>query len=299
LKLKFKKMASAAAPPPPPLVPESEIKIKINDGEEQKTEKREQEEEGEEEVKKMKNMENEKEKQKKEQPVLPQELQGFTHFGPWRVGPGQELDGVLCINLASRTDRRAQMIAWAQQEQLPVHFLDATAMPSNPVLGCRLSHRRCIEYARDCGWRRVLVLEDDVYSLISPLRERLPPKLPTIEFYLAFLGAVPVDLPNGWNQPEPGWMLFSGWCGHAYVVSDSAYSLLLGQLDKLDHQQQQETTKPIDELYHDIGLQYLKSFLCWPMALGQRAGRSDIDQREKWANGQWERLSLGLPAQLD
>ena len=86
-------------------------------------------------------------------------------------------DAIRIVSLTSRVDRRAQIqrefarfdIAIGQGN---VQFFDAIqppddgGFPSVGARGCFLSHLEILRQARDSGWSRFLVLEDD--ALFTP-----------------------------------------------------------------------------------------------------------------------------------
>lgn len=101
----------------------------------------------------------------------------------------QSLDGILVINLIHRTDRWEKFLekteTFIPREKL--HRIDAILGTSIPgygekpwfsrktpasvsriragSVGCMLSHRKAIAYAKEQGWKNVLILEDDAEFL--------------------------------------------------------------------------------------------------------------------------------------
>lgn len=92
-------------------------------------------------------------------------------------------DGVLVINLDQRAERLDRFAAMAATQPLLAGWqrlaaVNGTALPGYGQApwfrgrqrdkcwagraGCTLSHRKAIEHARDMGWDRVLIMEDDV-----------------------------------------------------------------------------------------------------------------------------------------
>lgn len=95
------------------------------------------------------------------------------------------VDGVVFINMDNRVDRLESFMANVGRH-IPEHLLHRlSAVPGREVpgygeapwftestgeragywagvAGCTLSHRKAIQMAREAGWRRVLILEDDV-----------------------------------------------------------------------------------------------------------------------------------------
>lgn len=73
------------------------------------------------------------------------------------------IDAVLYINLAHRTDRRKQIESLLDTYEVPrdkIHRINAIQF-KNGHKGCAASHMAAMDYARERGFSRVLVLEDD------------------------------------------------------------------------------------------------------------------------------------------
>jgi hypothetical protein len=132
------------------------------------------------------------------------------------------LDGVYCISLRHRDDR-------ADETAREFHRLGlcARAIFHRPLKdrkakrGCWESHRAVAADARTRGWRRVLIVEDDVCFAASTSPETA-----------ARVGAALADLPADWMGFYLGhWALWaypagrdvlrcSSLCTHAYVASE-------------------------------------------------------------------------------
>jgi GR25 family glycosyltransferase involved in LPS biosynthesis len=83
--------------------------------------------------------------------------------------PGSILPKVLYINLDRRTDRRQHIEAELDRLGLmPI----AERLPAIPhqfgILGCGRSHLAALRKARESGWERVLILEDDFQAEVEP-----------------------------------------------------------------------------------------------------------------------------------
>lgn len=213
----------------------------------------------------------------------PSVLQSFTHFGPWQVGQASDqmttacLDAVFCINLKERADRRERMIKWATDEQVPLQFLTVERHPQGGAKGCKESHLSLIRYAHEHQYDSVLILEDDIYTM-RPLAE-LPRHLPMKEQWMfCFLGMIPIQ---SFDTSEPDWRKVSGWCAHAYVVHSTAFKMILENEHRFD---------TIDALYDHLAHTHRQTFLTKRFFLGQLPDKSDIDQRVKWTQKQWEDL---------
>src|SRR5437870_2760337 len=75
---------------------------------------------------------------------------------------------IVVINLATRPDRMETFypsMAEAGIERTHIERFDAVAAPGKGWWGCAKSHIAVIEMAKEKGWDRVTVLEDDFYFL--------------------------------------------------------------------------------------------------------------------------------------
>src|SRR5512138_1755182 len=121
------------------------------------------------------------------------------------------IDGVLVVNLDSRPDRWRELQA-AVAGVVPahkLHRLPATLGAALPGFGappwfrgrkrdktwagragCALSHRAAIAYAREQGWRTVLILEDDIEfaPALNAVLSALPAALQAADWQVCYLG---------------------------------------------------------------------------------------------------------------
>jgi glycosyl transferase, family 25 len=132
------------------------------------------------------------------------------------------LDGVYCISLKSREDRAVRVAVEFHKVGLcrQVLFYRPLRYPGRGYIGSWESHRAVAEHARERGYERTLILEDDVQFArrLSPRSvraighaiERLPP-----DWMIFFLGHWPL-----WAYfVHPNVLRTSSGCAHAYVVS--------------------------------------------------------------------------------
>lgn len=168
------------------------------------------------------------------------------------------IDGVVVINMESRTDRytafmenvgkfvppeRLVRINAVVGKELPGYgeapwFTERTGERAGMwagAAGCVLSHRRAIELARERGWRNVLILEDDVRADgVSGADVLFTRALETLHGpYILYLG---------YHRPEPYgrrivkehattlWKVNGVLATHAYILSADAYDRVLDNL---------------------------------------------------------------------
>jgi len=132
------------------------------------------------------------------------------------------LDGAYCISLKSREDRATNVAAEFHRVGLCQHvmFYRPVKHPVKGIIGSWESHRAVCEDARQRGYEKTLIMEDDVL-FSSRLR---PSKLRSIrrsisglpaDWMIFFLGHWPV-----WAYPVKHNVLRTGSaCAHAYIVS--------------------------------------------------------------------------------
>ncbi len=79
------------------------------------------------------------------------------------------LPKVLYINLDRRKDRRQHIEAELERLGLTPVAERIEAIPKEfGILGCGLSHLAALKLARESGWERVLILEDDFQAEVEP-----------------------------------------------------------------------------------------------------------------------------------
>lgn len=160
------------------------------------------------------------------------------------------VDAVFVINLPERTDRRRRMDAVLSSigmsfDQPNVHLFpavkvsDPAGFPSAGVHGCFLSHKTVFEKARDAGYQRVLILEDDVefaqksLDLMATLADQLNGSTPNGFFYFGYEDPnAPANYATKHSdtlhlEAKPGRVV----CAHAYVVSSDILDPLIQHLD--------------------------------------------------------------------
>ena len=133
---------------------------------------------------------------------------------PPRLG----VDGVLCISLRDRADRRQALVREFAPLGLDIEFVLVERDPENPERGCYTSHQACARLALARGYERVLILEDDatleafepqqVANINRFLRLRRPP--------LFYLGGI---LGRMWRIPFPNIVRCRMAGCHAYILS--------------------------------------------------------------------------------
>ncbi len=113
------------------------------------------------------------------------------------------VDGVLCISLKNRQDRRDLITKEFASSGLAIEFLLVDADKENPERGCFDSHLKCAAIALDRHYRNVLILEDDATFIgfsvnrLTQINEFLDKKNPELFYLGATLGKLWLTWSNG------------------------------------------------------------------------------------------------------
>ncbi|HTJ78612.1 MAG TPA: glycosyltransferase family 25 protein [Rariglobus sp.] len=222
------------------------------------------------------------------------------------------LDAVLVINLDHRTDRwnelRSHLAGIVPEEKL--HRIPAVLGRTLPGYersrwfrrtkrastwggraGCLLSHRNALRLAREHGWRRVLILEDDA-RLSLPLDGEAGRDLAAFiesngsvygAFFLGF--TTPKTPVRRLLDLKSGSALFQiGGCSttHAYVADASLYEPLLARFPSDDSQVWAWLARHVAiDRWYSLHLDRLTRIAALsPQAVIQGASLSDITGRE-------------------
>lgn len=224
------------------------------------------------------------------------------------------VDGVVVINLDARPDRlerfRAQAATVAALRgwvRIPaVRGIDLPGYGQPPWFrgrsrdkswagraGCVLSHRKAIEHARREGWRRVLILEDDV-EFGAELADFLAAHGGTLlaaaatwdVCYLGFTQPVtPIRLLRRFPGAGAHYAVHGCYTTHAYILQDTTYAWLL---ERLPTQERiwawLSRHRAVDRWYIRHLSRRFRVTALSPTLIGQFSDFSDIGQREPGAD---------------
>ncbi|NVN56485.1 hypothetical protein FLM52_11895 [bacterium Scap17] len=197
-----------------------------------------------------------------------------------------DVDGVFCISLVERKDRRQMLLEEFAPLGLDIEFYLAERDSEDPERGCYESHQACAAMAIERGYERVLILEDDAtllsfkHEVIQRANAFLKLKQPEILYLGGMLGRM-------WLIPFPNVVRARLTGTHAYVLSRLGCKNLV---------RQQFDGTPIDTHYCNA----VKSYSVYPMISAQqpeeemksdifenrvkRKGGASVKDRRYWDN---------------
>lgn len=142
------------------------------------------------------------------------------------------------------------------------------------VASCGLSHVGALKMAKSLGYKKILMLEDDVV-LSKDFNSRLEiyeKEVENLDWEHLFVGGAIRKKANMKKISEHVWTSSFTDCTHAYIVKDAGIDKVANEILKFN------TT--LDDAVNDIILNgSLKSYTFIPLAAYQIAGFSDIDNR--------------------
>lgn len=132
-------------------------------------------------------------------------------------------DQIFYINLPERTDRKASIEAELEKQKVPPEKITRIEAKSsiNGARGCALSHILTLDHAKEHGYERFLVLEDDVVFLeekneVDAYIKRFSDFSQKRPWDIFFLGTNPHHLEDT-VDPSIKRVLVSS-CAHAYAL---------------------------------------------------------------------------------
>lgn len=141
------------------------------------------------------------------------------------MGKGFAVDGVLCISLLERQDRRALLHAQLVGYFPETEFVLVERDRLDPQRGCFHSHQRCARILIERGWSRALILEDDVmfYEITVEHVKRINRYLERRDPPVFYLGLILGRLWPTWSKGIVGCRALGT---HAYILNRAAASFV-------------------------------------------------------------------------
>lgn len=138
-----------------------------------------------------------------------------------------DISFAICISLKSDEKRRQQTIEECNKIGLPVKFFLADPHPNGGVEGCKDSHKKVIQYAKDNNLENILVLEDDILFDINAIKNMKPLHCPK-NFDMFYLG---YHINRGFRIGDQLLQIESALTTHAYIMNKNVYDLFLNFID--------------------------------------------------------------------
>lgn len=215
------------------------------------------------------------------------------------MNPFSFFDGIVCINLPERADRREACVEEFKK-------LGLETSPPSPLLeergeatraasyeffqgiyskpgemkwqGCKNSHLAVIKMAKERGWKSVLIFEDDMVVKEKEMEyyKQVIESLP-YDWWLFYLGGNPFEKLTSPPAPllqergiaDAHLLLCKGVkCAHAYAVHELAYNYILNEAPQQDI--------PIDRFYKNDVQPLGSCLIADRFCVGQRPGYSNI-----------------------
>jgi GR25 family glycosyltransferase involved in LPS biosynthesis len=192
------------------------------------------------------------------------------------------LDHTLFINLEHRTDRLEHvLIEFKKMGLTTAERFPAVKMAQGNV-GCTISHIRCLELAKSCGWPQVFICEDDItFTNPDVLKKSLEQFVESgIQWDVIVIG--------GNNCPP--YIPVSDFCARVtnvqtttgYIVKKEYYDTLLDNfrtgLEKLMREPERKKEFSIDIYWKSLQIAD-RWFILLPLTVVQYYDYSDIEQR--------------------
>jgi glycosyl transferase family 25 len=195
------------------------------------------------------------------------------------------------INLAHRTDRRAEMesqlrsVGWTGEFFAAIRPREAAGFPSIGARGCFLSHLAVLRTARERGVSKLIILEDDLdFAAGFKVRwDDLQAKLDSIEWSITYAGHMLPAAPAGLHLLPP---TTGVQCAHFVVIHRNAIATLIDNLEMISNRRPGNPLggpMHVDGAYSTTRAQnaHLNTFYVSPVLGYQRSSRTDIGDL-KW-----------------
>lgn len=200
-----------------------------------------------------------------------------------------DVDAVIYINLDSRPDRNAEVLSELSQIEMDtskVHRLSAIKR-SWGILGCNLSHIACFKTIKERGYKRTLILEDDVGFESKDIKRwnsgviDINTMIKSDNYDVIFLGGFVRD-PNGPSKTDYATLFQTKntSCTHAYIIKDTYVNKLMDHTENAV-QMLMKNAPNVKQYHLDNAWSQLMSqdrwFISVPTLAYQRTSYSDIE----------------------
>ena len=194
-------------------------------------------------------------------------------------------DKIYCINLDRRADRWAEASAEFDKFNLTVErvsAVDGSALNLSDIkmevlkkesmaaaCGCSLSHIKAIQDAKQKGYSKILILEDDVVfreNLIQRFEQDIK-DLPD-DWDMFYLSGNNLSQDSLTKVKNNIWRTNFTYTTHCYAINYKIYDIIIDGAGKLN--------EPIDEFYKSVIQKQYNCYISRPHLSWQREGYSDI-----------------------
>jgi len=180
---------------------------------------------------------------------------------------GLKVNGIVCINLPFRTDRKQEILNQAKSKGFPVSFYNAKYNEKDPERGRFQSHINVIKNAKRSGFRSVLILEDDAQIWTPALRVAAPPDGWKMLYMGGNVQSI-IEEPN--TNTSDLWKRVCCLTTHAYIVKFYMYGIII-------HKAKEHIGKmTLDEFYCKIIHPEYAAYMITPEHIIQSGGYSDV-----------------------
>jgi predicted O-methyltransferase YrrM len=196
------------------------------------------------------------------------------------------VDEVVVLSLKERPEKTKAIV-----DHLTAFGIKHTVMLNKlhwtPCIGCFEAHIGAIQYAKDKGLKNIMILEDDAeikdVTALNNLGEQFPD-----HWDMLYLGGI---LTNYIFRLE-NWVRGTIWCNHAYIVNSKMFDVILDKFDKCNLGEYAQKKETIDHFYTKHMNEEYNCFLHIDQPVIQREGYSDLSEKVKWCNFNWDTFSL-------
>jgi glycosyl transferase family 25 len=183
-----------------------------------------------------------------------------------------ELPPTLVINLSTRPDRWASIQNDFRSWNLPMERMNAVQKKPG-WKGCTLSHKKCIQIAKERNYPWLLILEDDAVPTNTghdQFMELLPILWQSRDSWDIFTGGVSTVHNCTLLQKSPPLFHLTGWGSQFCLINSRAYDRLINTIsDNL----QDEHTEALDNHYNKDLFYMIGTY---PQISFQKTGQSDV-----------------------
>jgi len=193
----------------------------------------------------------------------------------------ETIDRIFYINLDKRTDRREQIEKELSDYGITNYERFPAIFRTMGCVGCGLSHLGVLKLAKERGYKRILIFEDDFEFLVSKeeFKENIE-KIKDVEFEVCFLSYNLVDFIQS-EEHDFLFRVFKSQTASGYIINDTSFDMLIKEIE--------ETNDLLEKTgYHWIyscdvvwfKLQEKYKWYCFKTRIGrQRNGYSDNTQQ--------------------